>query len=96
MAITKERLKELIKQKNQQIAEIRKPLEEPSREECEIVELCGQVECSKCNHIFTDETLTFDEEYECPDDGYEFYKANYCPHCGAKIKRGKKMSKKEG
>ncbi len=70
-------------------------LDEPSREECEIFGLSGcEVECLNCNHIFTAETLTFDEEYVPPDDGYESYTANYCPNCGAKIRKEKVYERK--
>lgn len=64
-----------------------KQLDEPIREECEIEQVSeNESECSNCSHTINHYTFTFDEEYEIPVDGYEFYQVNYCPNCGAKIK----------
>jgi hypothetical protein len=67
-----------------------KQLDEPSREECVMEQVSeNESECSNCSHLINCYTFTFDEEYEIPADGYEFYQVNYCPNCGAKIKREK-------
>lgn len=74
--------------------ELAEQLDEASQEECEIKQVSeNESECSNCSHTINHYTFTFNEEYEIPADGYEFYQVNYCPNCGAKIKRGEEWWK---